>query len=375
MTSRKRFQLAMQHIAPDRPPIDIGGTSLTGMRPICQQKLREFLGINDQPQKFNGNVDERILEWACTDFRSVGRIVDLPGPHARKLSETSFVNCWGFQRDVIQGESQIVHYPLKGATYHELKTFRWPEPRVDENLLQAWEQRARQLKAENKYVIIAEHPVYGILELGCWMCGYDDFLFKMAADSDFVRLFFDEVLRIQLEVIRQYYTVLGPYIDLTTSGDDFGMQNSPLISPEMFRRLIAPYFKLRIERTKALAKCLYWHHSCGSVFDLIEQLIECGVDILNPIQTSAAKMQPHHLKAAFGDKIVFWGAVDVQQFLPCASPEQVRSEILSLMNSLGENGGYVIAPAHEMIEDIPPENIVAWVDSMHANTDTSRETN
>jgi uroporphyrinogen decarboxylase len=241
--------------------------------------------------------------------------------------------------------------------------------RADEEQMAKWQNRARELRRQNQYVVVAEHPVYGILELGCWMCGYSDFLLRLAADTDFVRFFFDKVLEIQLAVIEQYYPVLGPYIDLTTSGDDFGSQNGPLLSPKMFGTLIAPYFAARIKRTKELARCYYWHHTCGSVVKLLDQIIACGVDILNPVQTSAADMEPGLLKDRFGDRIVFWGGVDVQQFLPTATPDEIPKCVRDLISVLGANGGYVMAPAHEMQDDVPPENIVAWIDTIHSSSD------
>lgn len=214
-------------------------------------------------------------------------------------------------------------------------------------------------------MVIGEHPVYGILELGCWMCGYDDFLMRLAGDPDFVRRFFDKVLAIQMQVIEQCYAVVGPFLDLTMSGDDFGMQLGPLLSPRMFSELIVPYFSARIRRTKELMKGYYWHHSCGSIFALLDQLIACGVDILNPIQCSASNMAPQLLKENFGPRLVFWGGVDVQQFLPFATADEVRQHIQELIAIMGKNGGYVIAPAHNMQDDIPPENIVAWVETIH----------
>ncbi len=360
MDSRQRFELTMQHQTPDRVPIDIGATSLTGMRPLVQQRLREILGFGGDPVLANNGVDERVLQWAGTDFRSVGAIVNLPNPGFNDPS----VDCWGIRRELIGGDWQITNYPLRGCTREEMLAYPWPEPTLDERLLTDWEAQAQALKKANQYVVIAEHPVYGILELGCWMCGYDDFLMRLAIDADFVRTFFDKVLDIQMRVVEQYYAVLGPYIDLTTSGDDFGIQRGPMISPRTFRELVAPYFKTRIQRTKELGQCYYWHHSCGSVFALIDQFLECGVDILNPIQTSAARMEPQGLKDQFGDRLTFWGGVDVQQFLPRATPEEVRQRVGELAGILGREGGYVMAPAHEMQNDIPPENIVAWVEAI-----------
>lgn len=354
----------MNHRQADRVPLDIGGTSLTGMRPGCQARLRELLGFTRQPVATWRGIDERLLEWIGSDFRSVGAIVSLPSPHTQTLSATARVDCWGIRRELVGGDWQITRHPLAGATVEDLDAFPWPAPAVDEALLAFWEAQAQGLKHEGRYVVVAEHPVYGILELGCWMCGYDDFLMRMAADPDFVRRFFDKVFAIQMPVIEQYYAVLGPTTDLTTSGDDFGSQGGPLISPRMFERFIAPYFAARIARTKQLTGGYFWHHSCGSVYDLLDQIIACGVDILNPVQTSAAKMVPERLKAAFGGRVVFWGGVDVQRFLPAATPDEVRERVRELARVLGRDGGYVMAPAHELQDDIPAENIVAWVEAV-----------
>ena len=364
MNSIERFDACMNHRQPDRVPIDIGAISLTGMRPLCRQRLSDLLGLTGEPEPANHGMDERILKWAGTDFRSVGSIADLPNSVKKRVSDSCAISCWGIQYEKVDGEWQISESPLRGATADDLKNFPWPEPRIDDTALEKWEDEAKRLQREGRYVIVGEHPVFGILELGCWMCGYDDFMLKLAMDPDFIRLFFDKVLAIQLKVIESYYGVLGPYIHLTTSGDDFGTQIGSFISPDMFADLIAPYFSARIARTKELGDCYYWHHSCGSIVKLLPQLIDCGVDILNPVQTSAAGMIPEKLKAEFGDSLVFWGAIDVQQLLPKASPDEIRREVGRLVEILGKDGGYVAAPAHEMQDDIPPENIVAMVEAL-----------
>ena len=366
MTSRERFRQAMAHRTPDRVPFDLGGTCLTGMRPECQARLLEFLGLKPAGKSGSG-VDESILKWAGTDFRFVGDVANLPSPHTKTLSPTAHVNCWGTRYDFLDGDWQITGYPLKDATLDDLKAFPWPEPVVDEKTLAAWTETAKALRKQDRHVVVASHPVYGILELGCWMCGYDDFLLKFALDPDFVKFFFDKFFEIQTKVNEQYYAALGPYIDLTISGDDFGSQNGPLISPAMFEEFISPYFSERIKQVKTLAGCYYWHHSCGSIFELLDPILACGVDILNPIQTSAFHMEPERLKAAYGDRLVFWGAVDVQQFLPLATPAEIPDRIRELLAVLGKDGGYVMAPAHEIQRDIPPENLVAWVETVTAS--------
>jgi len=367
MNSRERFFTAMQHRQPDRLPLDIGATTLTAMSPGCQAALRGFLGFSGEPTPTNSGVDERILEWAGTDFRGVGCIVDLPSPLSRRISDTAFVNCWGVEYGLSGGQWQITRPPLRGASVQDLHSFPWPEPRIDDHLMDGWVKQARKLRADGRYVVIGEHPCFGVLELGCWTCGYDDFLMRLAGDTDFVRTFFDKVLQIQSGLIDDYYSALGSCIDVTTSGDDFGMQTGPLISPQAFRTLVAPYFTERIRRTKALANCFFFHHSCGSIFDLLDEIIACGVDIINPVQTSARDMTPERLKPAFGRRLAFWGGVDVQAFLPSATPAEVADGVSRLVRVLGENGGYVMAPAHNMQDDVPPENIAAWVEALHGS--------
>jgi len=364
MNSRERFECAMARRTPDRVPLDIGGTPLTGMRPRRQERLLDLLGFPGCNVEFGQGVDERILQWAEVDFRTVGNILSLPSRHTRTRSSESNVDCWGVRRDLVDGEMQITESPLRGASVEDLKSYAWPEGRVDDNVLDALVAQAKELHDRAEHVVVAGHPVFGILELGCWMCGYDEFFIKLALEPDFVRTFFDTVLRIQLDVINHYYAALGPWIDVTTSGDDFGSQNGPLVSPATFDAFIVPYFSERIGRTKDVAKCYYWHHTCGSVFRLLDQIIACGVDILNPIQTSAAEMEPAVLKERFGDRIVFWGGVDVQQFLPRATPEGVSSRVEELISTLGAGGGYIMAPAHQIQDDVPPENIVAWVEAV-----------
>lgn len=362
MDHRARFFSSLSRQAPDRVPIDLGATTLTSMSAGCQEALSRELGLQGPAKPSNSGVDERILEWAGTDFRAVGNIVELPSPHSRRISDTELINCWGMRSRFIHGYWQFFDPPLKGASRADLKAYRWPLPRVDEYLLAAWETKAKQLHHEGKYVVVAEHPVLGILELGCWMCGYEDFLVHIAEDDDFVREFFEIVFGIQTAVIEQYYPVLGPYIDITTSGDDFGTQQGPLVSPKQFDTLIKPWFQARIARTKELGMCLYWHHSCGSVMRLLDLIVECGVDILNPIQTSAVGMVPADLKAGFGDRLMFWGAMDVQQFLRTATPDEVRQRVRDLVGVLGRSGGYVLAPGHNIQDDVPARNIVAWIE-------------
>ncbi len=367
MEPRSRFHAVMEHRQPDRVPVDLAGTSLTGMSDGFQQRLKDFLGFEGEGEKANHGVDTRILEWAGTDFRSVGEIPSLHGSLARTISPVESIDEWGVRRKFLNGYWEICECPLAGASMEELEAFPWPSPELDDSRLEAWRAEAKHLAEDTPYVVVGEHPVYGVLELGCWMCGYDGFLLRMAMEPDFVKRFFDRVLSIQLRVLEQYLGAIGEYIALATSGDDFGMQSGPLISPDMFRSLVVPYFTRRITRTKELGRgCYYWHHTCGSVVSLLDGIMACGVDILNPVQTSAAGMQPAALKAAHGGELAFWGAIDTQDLLRNGTPEMVRAVVLDTIQTLGCGGGYVLAPAHNIQADVPPENVAAMIEAAHS---------
>jgi len=338
MNSRELFEWTMAHEGTDELMLDIGATTLTSMSKGCEKGLCDYLGFEDRPTRDDDRIDERILEWAGTDFRAVGNIVQLPSEHSKKISETEYVDCWGIRQRFVDRQWQIVNSPLRNATVADVKAYPWPTGRIDDGLMEKWRDKAKELKEDGEYVVIAEHPYFGILELGMWLFGYDVFMMNMAANPDLVKVFFEIITNIQLTVAEQYYGQLGEYIDLTTSGDDFGSQRAPMMSAEMFDELISPFFAERIRRTKELGQCYYWHHREG--------------------------MEPEKLKAEFGGRMVFWGGVDVQQFLPNARAEQVAEYVDYLRQTLGKNGGYVVAGAHNMQDDVPAENIVALVEAV-----------
>jgi uroporphyrinogen decarboxylase len=255
---------------------------------------------------------------------------------------------------------EIISSPLKGASIDDLEKYPWPKvENIDMKQIDEFRELAKRLYNETDYVVGADHPVYGIFELGCWMCGFDDFLLKMALDPDFVNRFFEIILDYQKKVIEIYYGAIGKYIHFTTSGDDFGTQSGTFISPAMFEQLIKPYLKQRISYTKTFTNAYYFQHSCGSVFTLIPHLIDAGVEILNPIQPGAKDMEPEKLKKAFGDSITFWGGIDTQHILPSGTPQEVKNEVIKVLDAISANGGYVLAPAHNLQPDVPAENIIA----------------
>ena len=355
---RERFACTLAHRRPYRVPMDLGATDMTEIDG-GPRRLAPHLGI--APRATDAETDEAVLQALDIDIRGVGGILEPAGTSAHRVSATETVDMWGVGYRFNGHHFEAVSRPLEGATLDDLETYPWPDPdRLDPCPISGLAERARFLYERTPYVVCARHPVHGVMEVGCWMCGYDDFLYRMAAEPEFVRRFFDIVFAYQQRVERTYFTALGPYIHFTTSGDDFGMQTGPFMSPKMFADLIKPYLQARIQKIRHYTDATFFHHTCGSVFDLVPHLIGAGVEILNPIQPRARKMGPERLKQAFGDRLTFYGGVDTQYLLPRGTVEEVEVATRALVRTLGASGGYILSAAHTLQEDVPNENVLAF---------------
>jgi len=365
MTRRENFYATLRHETPENLILDLGGNPLSTMEGKSMQTLLDFLGFrSDEPYDVlpfgkTRRIDERILNYFDIDTRSVGAILVPKKSQKKILSPTEYIDEWGIKRVFTGLYWEQVEYPLQGASVEDLLAYRWPDPdSIDPAEIDEYTRRAKELFTGMEYVVCAEHPVYGIFELGCWLCGFDDFLVKMAIDPEFVEKFFEIVLAYQKNVIEVYYGALGDNIHYTSSGDDFATQASLFMSPDMFAAQVKPYFKERISYTKKFTSAAFLHHSCGSVFPLIGELIDSGVEILNPIQPKAYEMEPEHLKKHYGEKIVFHGGIDTQDILPFGTKERIEEVVKTTIDIMNANGGYIFAAAHNIQEDVPPENLV-----------------
>ena len=370
MSRRSNFKKILAHEQPERLIIDLGGCPQSTMDGESMYTLLEHLGY-EKPEHIERlrygktrRLDERILQRFDIDVRSVGEIFMPTDSQYEVISDNEYIDEWGIRRVWTGMYWEQNEFPLKGATVQDLDTYRWPNPdSIDLALVEEYARQAKHLYEDTDYIVCAEHPVYGVFELGCWMCGFDDFLLKMGIDPDFVFKFFDKIWEYQKRVTEIYYGALGKYIHYTTSGDDFATQSSLFVSVEMFSEMIKPYLKKRIAYTKQFTDAAFLHHSCGSVFPLIGELIDAGVDILNPIQPKAAFMSPENLKSTWGDRIVFHGGIDTQEILPFGNKESVEAAVRHTIDVMNVNGGYIFAAAHNIQEDVPPQNLVYMFDA------------
>lgn len=359
MTHRERFYETVTHGHPDRAVYDLAGSPQTNVDyEVTRKAMGDLLGIQGEKQGFF-NLDERILKALDIDTRRIGGMPTPVTSHCR--TENGIVyDSWGIGYAETNGHMEIVSNPLKDCELDEMMEYEFPDPdRIDRNLIKTWAAQARYLHEETDYAVIAEHPVLGVFELGCWMLGFEDYLYRLVGEPEFVHAFSARVLEYQKKVIDIYYSELGRYIDCTTSGDDFGTQTGPFMSTGMFDDCIKPYLKERIAHTRKYTDAFYKHHTCGSVHNFIPSLIDCGVDILNPIQPGVYMMECDRLKADYGDRIAFWGGIDTQHLLPEGSQEDVKREVKKVLSVMDQKGGYILSPAHTIQYDVPAENVIA----------------
>jgi len=193
----------------------------------------------------------------------------------------------------------------------------------------------------------------------------DKFLMNMAVYPDFAEAMLRKITELCKKHLTNFLKAVGEHIDLIKIGDDLGTQDRLMISPRMYRRMLKPLHADLIETIRAHTKAKIFFHTDGDVFDLIDDFIEIGVDVLNPIQTSAGKMSDlEALKKRYGNNLVFCGAIDTQHILPHGTPEEVRQEVKRVIHILGEDGGYMAASVHTIMNEVPPENVLAMVDAV-----------
>lgn len=373
---RERFANTLEHKPVDRCPIDLGGTPQSSFNEqLGIEKMAEYLGFEgSQPDSYD-KMDSRILEHWDIDFRRCGNIVPFTTKYNRSPSGSEVIDCYGMVYKFSGLYWEVADSPIYKADIDTVAAYDFPDvPEIIPDTLDTWAENARRLRYDTPYVVVGEHPVFGVLELACWLCGYDHIMLMMALDPDFIHLLFGKILDFQKKVIHEYYSRLGSYIHLTTSGDDFGTQKGLFMSPKMWREFVKPYMQERIAYTAKYTDAVYMHHSCGSIFDIISDLIEIGVRILNPIQPAAEGMDPARLKSVYGDKLVFHGGLDTQEVLPSNDKDRIRGAVENLLDIMHPqiDGGYIFAPAHNLQSDVSSSSIVAMYDAAYESRQIER---
>jgi uroporphyrinogen decarboxylase len=376
MTSRERVLAVLNHEIPDRVPIVVGVSNATGIKMKPYQGLKKILGISapddylyDWPELGSAKMDEETLRRLHVDVRSV--LDRFPAQVYERIRSrephSPCIDDWGGgQVEIEPGIWFPGYHPLAEATtIEEIENYsNWPDMDDPTRFAHVAEE-AQKLADENDYAIMATPWLMFPFERAFGLQGMDKFLLNMAMYPDFAEALLRKNLSLCKQLLQNFLTAIGSNIDIIKIGDDLGTQDRLMISPKMYKKILKPIHAELIEHIKRFTNAKIFFHTDGDVFDLIEDFIEIGVDILNPIQTSAGKMADlEGLKKRYGEKLIFCGAVDTQHILPHGTPQEVRQEIKRVINILGKGGGYMVASVHTIMYEVPPENIIAMTDAV-----------
>jgi len=366
--------LALNHQEPDRVPFDLGGTGLSTIHVTAYENLRHHLGLPEVQSRvaFVAEqlvlVDKDVAERLQTDVRPV-----LPGSSStfeyvfRDEGEyEAYTDEWGIGwRKPKEGGFyyDMYHHPLAGAdSLSEIKSYPFPDP-LDDSRFATLRAQAEAMAAEGKAVALAG-PCAGIAEVYSWLRGYEQYYIDLALNQNWVAHFLDRMVEFKSAFWERALREVGDLVDIVVEADDLGGQNAPLMSPRTYRKLIQPRHKRLFSFIKAQAPVKVFYHTCGAVRKLIPDLIEAGIDILNPVQISAKGMDLAELKQEFGRDLVFWGGgVDTQAVLGTATPDEIRKHVKQNIDALAPGGGFVFAAVHDIQANVPPENIMAMCEA------------
>jgi uroporphyrinogen decarboxylase len=375
LTSRERVLTAIHHEEPDRVPIVIGASNATGIKMKPFRRLKTLLGIQAEdrylynwPELGTADPDEETLRRLHSDVRGVhDRLpAEVYRCNRERPPHAPFIDDWGSgQVEIEDGIWYPGVHPLSEAqAIDTIQAHPWPDM-DDPTRVAHVKAHAQRLAEENQYAILATPWLLFPFERAFAMQGMDKFLLNLALYPEFAQALLVKIAGLCQTLMGHFLDELGENVDMIKIGDDLGTQESLLISPKMYRKILKPIHAGYIDFIKKHTRAKVFFHTDGDVFGLIDDLIEIGVDILNPIQTSAGKMADlAALKKRYGKNLCFCGAIDTQHILPHGSPAEVRDEVKRVIELLGPGGGYMIAAVHTIMEEVPPENILAMVDAV-----------
>jgi len=373
LSHRDRVLAVINRELPDRHPVDFGGSPASGINLYAYQRLKRHLGLPGPVQVQTERSllawpDDAILELFDVDLRLVvAHTAEDSGERGRfdevaYAAPAEYTDIWGVaRRRPPSGHYYVVHSPFEkdDLTLADLDAHPWPSPR--ETDVAGLRREAERLRRETDCALVVHVPGR-LFSLGQFMCGFANWLVQLKVNPEFCEALLDRGLDIQLAMAEETLRAVGDAADILYLADDYGMQTGPLISPQLFRRIFKPRMARLIQFLRERSRARIAFHSCGSVYALIPDFIDVGVEILNPVQVSAADMDTARLRREFGHCLVFWGAVDSQQVLPHGTPAEVRAEVGRRLRDLGS--GFIPYSVHNIQAEVPPENILAMVNAI-----------
>jgi uroporphyrinogen decarboxylase len=410
VTKRERVLRAIRHKEPDKVPVDLGAMRSTGITAVAYSRLKTHLGIReghtfvyDVVQQL-AQPEQAILDYVESDVVDLGRAFLMQAGDWKDFtlpdgSPAKIPSCAGFipheggwlakneQGDIIGAMPKDAYYlsqtqfPLKDwdgsdlsvldglpdlmdkVTWSALPTAPYHKPLSPEHLVDI-RGRAKRLYETTDYAIMV---AFGgnLLEWGQYLCRFDQFLMDIIDNPKKVSTLLDKLVEMHLENLEKLLPAVDGFVQIIQMGDDLGTQLALEISPRIYREIFKPRQRIIFETVKKHSSLHLFLHSCGSIVDILPDLIEIGVEIINPVQTSARGMNPQKLKQEFGKDLTFWGGgCDTQRVLPLASPKEIEAHVKERIGIFAPGGGFVFTQVHNIMPHVPPENVVAMYDAV-----------
>ena len=407
MTSRQRILAAINHQQPDRVPVDLGATPSSGISAMAYTNLKKHLGMTDGHTRIYDVVQQlaqpeaMILDHFGIDVVDVGRMFNdrdadwydmrtadgQPAQYPVWFRPTARPD-GSFEAEV--NGTVIARMPAGGAFYDQ-SYFPWVDgypdnfkdmPKEMKMILWAalahspwdhagesdfWDQlRQRTLKlrqsTDRALMIVCGCNLF---EWGTFLRRMDNFMMDVFADPGHVKALLEALMEIHLASLEKVCAAVGDIVDILRFGDDLGMDSGPFMSPAIYRDIFKPHHTRLNDYVHKNSQMKTFIHSCGSIYELLPDMIEAGYDVLNPVQTNCVNMDPVTLKKEFGDAITFWGGgCDTRHVLNRATPQEVKDHVIERMEILSPGGGFVFNTVHNILPEVPPENIVAMFEAV-----------
>jgi uroporphyrinogen decarboxylase len=369
MTSRERVLASLSFQEADRIPIDLGGyPAATSMNVRAYKKFLEYLDLDrdvyiGSPLMNTVKIHDDVLDRLGIDTKSLAPPTPMEQFNAPEFIEPMWKVKWVRSPDYtyapVEGPLQNVVSP----TLADLDCFEWPEPSKHEDF-NALQQRAMKARNESDRALIGRMPT-GIFTVAQCLRGFENWLLDLVVNKEFCEVLHEKLMRFWIETMDYMLDALGDNVDVLMVADDFGFQKQTMVSPQMFREQLKPYLKKMVAHIKSRTSVKVGIHSCGSVYSLIDDFIDIGLDILNPLQSNAKDMEADKIKNKTKGKLALWGGIDTHEVLPNGDAGEVRKEVEKKISIYKRGGGFIFSADHNILIDVPPENILVMYEAAH----------
>ena len=364
LSHRERVIKALSHQEPDRVPFDLGSTPNSSIHVLGYQKLKAYFGIEAEDTIIHRMmqtvaVHEPVLQALDIDLRYAG-----PGAPDSKpdipVGEDGYQDEWGVIRRKPPSSLyyDLAKSPLAGPiTVQDIVNFPVPDP-TDHGYTRGLRERLLYYRENTDYAIALRLPS-AFVHTTQYLRGFEDWFMDLAADKKLAAALFDAVTEQSSALAEEILKVGGDLVDVVAFSDDMGFQNGPMVSPELYRQLFKPRHQKFFDTVKKNTSAFIHFHCCGSIYKLLPDFIELGVDVIHPVQVAAKDMDSSILAPEFGDRLSFWGGIDTQKVLPTGTTEEVKAEVRRRIRDFAPGGGYILSAVHDIQPDVPVKNIIA----------------